>query len=143
MTMFVKRVLGLGLLGLAATTGVLQAGQQAKFHLPFAATWGAVTLAPGDYTVSLPEIGLAQHSFLLIGEGTQAYIPVMCLSEGVPPHNNGTHSYLTLKNVDGTYYVESYESGTSEREFSFMVPKSGVRVHYGKRETVKVDASGM
>ncbi len=141
MTMFFKHILNVGLFGALATAGALQAGQQAKFHLPVSATWGVVTLAPGDYSVNLPETGMGHWTFSLEGEGTHALIPVMTMGQ----HDRSTneHSYLTLRNVNGTYYVQSYNSGSSAKEFDFMLPKASHHVKYGRLDTVKVDASGM
>lgn len=141
MTMFMKRIFNFGFLGVLATAGVLQAAQQAKFHLPFTATWGTVTLAPGDYSITLPEVGLAQRTFDITGEGTHAYIPVMTM--GQTHRAASDRAYLSLQNVNGNYYVQSYSSGSSEREFDFMLPKANHRVNYGKRQTLKLDASGM
>ncbi len=141
MTMFLNRILSLGLFGALATVGALQAGQQAKFHLPVSATWGAVTLAPGDYSVTLPEVGMGHWTFYLKGEDTQALIPVMTM--GQHDGDGNEHSYLTLRNINGTYYVESYNSGSTSKEFDFMLPKASHHVKYGKLDTLKVDSSGM
>jgi len=142
MNIFVTRILGLGLFGVMATTGALQAAQQAKFHLPVAVTWANVTLPAGDYTVSLPEIGTAQSVFTLNGEGKRAFIPVMCTYHGPNSAVDPSHSVLVLRNINGNYYVQSYESGPSEKEFSFKIPKTGVKVQFGKNETVKLDVAG-
>lgn len=141
MTMFMKRILSLGLLSGLAAAGALQAGQQAKFHLPHEATWGPVTLPAGDYSVSLPEVGLGHWTFFIQGEKTQAFVPVMTMGQNGVERNE--HSYLTLRNINGNYYVESYKSGSSSREFDFMIPKNKHRVNYGQLDTVKVDVSGM
>jgi hypothetical protein len=39
---------------------------------------------------------------------------------------------LTLRNVDGVYYVENYVVGPSSKEFSFKVPKPGHKLQIGK-----------
>jgi hypothetical protein len=140
MNIFVNRILGFGLL--TALAGGLQAAEQAKFHLPMAVTWGSVVLQPGDYSVSLPQIGVAHREFVLNNQGKTMFIPVMSTQERVTEYSSSDKSRLLLRNINGTYYVESYQSGPREKEFSFKLPKTGVRVQYGKHEVVKLDVPG-
>jgi hypothetical protein len=137
MNIFVRRVIGFGLFGLMAGAGALQAGQQAKFHLPFAATWGKTVLPAGDYSVVLPSLASAPHQFFLKGEGVEVLIMPMATSTGVDALLSEGRSYLKLVNVDGMYYVKSYDSGPTGTEFSFKVPREEVRT-LSKREVVKV-----
>jgi hypothetical protein len=142
MSMFVKRVLGFALFGAIAGAGVMQAGQQATFHLPFAATWGNAVLPPGDYRVSLPMLSVGPREFYLTGQGTRVLIPPMSTDVDSLRATHLDHSYLRLVNVDGVYYVENYESGPTGIEFSFKVPKQKHRVQMSKQEVVRLDASG-
>jgi hypothetical protein len=142
MNIFVKRILGIGLFGAIASVGALQAQQQAKFHLPFTATWNKVVLPPGDYTLSVPGLAVSPRGFLLNGPDTKAFILPMSAGAGTYAAADDTHSYLKLVNVDGTYYVESYESGPTSTEFGFKTPKPRIRLQMSKREVVTVGVAG-
>ena len=142
MNIVLKRILGSSLLGLLGTVGVMQAGQQAKFHLPVTAKWGGVVLVPGDYSMSLPETSLSHRQFLVTGEGTTAFIPVMMTDFLTADGTRDKHSGLKLVDVDGTYYVESYKSESSSKEFFFKLPSPKHHVHVGKREVTRVDVAG-
>jgi TM2 domain-containing membrane protein YozV len=142
MNTFVTRILGIGLLTLVSGAGALYAGQQAKFHLPVKATWGGIVLQPGDYSLSLPEVAISNYQFWLRGEGKNVLIPAMSAGYNYPGYGRDDHSELTLTNVDGTFYIESYKSGPSSKEFNFYVPSAKHRMRVGKREVTKVDVSG-
>jgi hypothetical protein len=140
--MFVKRILGFGLLIVAAAGSSLQAGQQAKFHLPFTATWANVQLPAGDYSLTLPEVGVMHKNFFVVGAGKHVLIPVLWTDMNVFSNSSDDRSYLTLRNIDGKYYIESYKSGFTGKEFEFHVPQHGVKIRFGKQEAVKLDMTG-
>ena len=142
MNTFVTRILGIGLFTLVSGAGALHAGQQAKFHLPVKATWGGVVLQPGDYSLSMPEVAISNHQFWLTGEGKNVLIPVMSTNFNYAGYGSYDRSELTLTNVDGTFYIDSYKSGPSAKEFNFYVPSAKHRMRVGKREVTKVDVSG-
>jgi hypothetical protein len=142
MNIFVNRILGFGLLSAFAATGALQAAEQGKFHLPMTVTWANVVLPAGDYTVSLPEVGLAHREFVVESQGKRSFVPVMSTYDGLSASANPEKSCLILRNINGAYFVESYRSAQREKEFNFKVPKSGVKLQYGKREAVKLDVAG-
>ncbi len=138
MNSFVTRILGIGLFTLIGGAAALQAGQQAKFHLPVTATWGSTVLQPGDYSLSMPGAAITNREFLLTGEGQKIFIPVMATNYA----GDSGHSELRLLNIDGKYYVESYKSGAASKEFIFNVPSAKHRMHVGKREVSRVDVVG-
>ncbi len=142
MNIFVRRILGFGLLGAVASVGALQAGQQVTFHLPFKAIWGKIVMPPGDYSLALPELTDYPHEFLLNGQGERSFIlPVS--TEFAPNVSGGNdHSYLKLVNIDGVYYVRSYESGPTGNEFTFRVPRPTIRTKFSKATVVTVDVAG-
>jgi hypothetical protein len=142
MNAFVTRILGIGLFTLVSGAGALYAGQQAKFHLPVKATWGGVVLEPGDYSLSLPEVAISNRQFWVTGEGKNVLIPVASTGYDYPGYSHDDRSEITLTNIEGTFYVQSYKSGPSSKEFSFYVPSAKHRIRMGKRETTKISVSG-
>jgi hypothetical protein len=102
--------------------GAAHAAVQAKFHLPFGAQWGQMTLAPGDYKVSLPERSLGSPEFVIRSDEKTGYVQSI-----VTDNNNGlvsdsSRSYLQFVKVNGTYFVAKYRSGATGQVFSFAVP---------------------
>lgn len=142
MNIFLKRILGSSLLGLLGTVGIMQAGQHAKFHLPFPATWSGITLTPGDYTVTLPEGGKPQRQFFLVGQGLSVILPVTCTDFNENAFKTEDRSYLRVRNIDGKYYIESYVAGPASKEFDFVVPKSSHKLEIGKHPVEKLDVTG-
>ncbi len=59
----VNRIFNIAVLTAFAGAGLMQAAEQAAFHLPVTAHWGQVVLQPGDYKMSLPALRLERaHS---------------------------------------------------------------------------------
>ncbi len=106
-----------------ASTGLMQAAQQATFHLPVAAHWGSVLLKPGDYHVSLPEISQGERAFRVTGNGKSMF--ELALTTDV--RNASKHSQLELLPVNGNYFVREFSYGPIGRTFTFAVPKASRR----------------
>ena len=116
-------------LAVAGIAGVSAANaEQGKFTLPFEAHWGQVVLAPGEYTITVPNDVTWSKVMQLSGAGKTVF--VMSGFDTSRPFSD--NSFLVVKNVNGTHYVREFASGFSGRSFRFAVPK-GVRreVHLG------------
>ena len=139
--MSMNRMFSFGLLVATMATGAAHAAVQAKFHLPVGAHWGEVTLAPGDYQVSLPEPGLGVWHFTVKGDDKTGYIRPMATDYEENLGHDSSHNYLQLVKVNGTYYVAKYQSGVTGKMFSFAVPKRKHQLRMSDREAVNVGAS--
>ncbi len=139
--MNISHVFGFGLLAITLAAGAAQAGQQAAFHLPFEARWGELTMAPGDYKVSLPEVSLGIRQFSINGGDKTGFVqPMVTDDEGIRSHSSD--SYLELVKVNGTYFVAKYRSGATGKMFSFEVPKKKHEMELANRDVVKLRVSG-
>lgn len=110
--MFAALATGLGLTALQASA------QQARFHLPFEAHWGNTVLEPGDYELAL---SASEPIPILHLSGDSKSIMVMSMLTGIKPTSN--RSFIQLVNVNGSYFVKQYESGSTGKVFSYRVPK--------------------
>ena len=72
MNLSVNRILNIAAFTVLASTGLMQAAEQATFHLPVTAHWGQVVLQPGDYKMSLPALAAGKSTFEVMG-GDQAF----------------------------------------------------------------------
>src|SRR5271168_3921850 len=106
--MSINRILSLGLLALTATVGAVQAGVQAKFHLPVEARWGQSILAPGDYKLSLPEYSLGGRQLIVTGGDKNVMIQPTVMDYDRDAIPDADRSYLKLVKVNGTYFVTEY-----------------------------------
>jgi hypothetical protein len=115
-----NRVLRAAIFGIGLTlTAALAMANEATFTLPFAAHVGNVTLNPGEYRISAPEVVNNVHVVYLYGDGkVKATMPA---SVGMNPESG--RSYLELVNVGGVYFVQKYNAGLSGRTYSFEIPK--------------------
>jgi hypothetical protein len=120
------RTFRIGTLGLAALCASAiaipaQAEEQATFHLPVRAHWGAAVLEPGDYRVALPAPSVGRIDFQIIGGGKslRALPQVTDVRRG-----SKTRSQLVLAQIDGTYFVREFSSQSAGKAFLFAVPKS-------------------
>jgi hypothetical protein len=136
--MNMNRISSLGLLAITAAVGAAHAEVQAKFHLPVQARWGKMTLAPGDYKVSLPQASLGNRQFIVAGDRMTGVIQPLVTDEDRGTTPNSSASYLQLVNVDGTYFIAQYRSGASGKTFSFAVPKPKHRLEIVGPESVRV-----
>ncbi len=121
--MSIKHIFCFGILVTTIAVGSAHAAVQAKFHLPVGARWGAMTLAPGDYQVSLPEGSLGVRQFTVTGDEKTGYVQPTVTDDNDGLVNDSTRSYLQLVKVNGTFYVAKYRSGATGKLFSFSVPK--------------------
>jgi hypothetical protein len=130
--------LGLALFGSALA---LQA-QQGRFHLPYKAEWGGVTLEPGDYRVSQPEVSLGKRLFYVSGEKSQGYIAPTVTDIYSLSAQGSKHSYLKLVKVDGKLIVAQYQSAANSTTFSFRVPKSKHKEQMADDGAINLEVSG-
>jgi hypothetical protein len=139
--MNISRILGFGFLVMTVAAGAAQAGQQATFHLPFEARWGELTLAPGDYKVSLPEASVGIRQFIVRGDDGARYILPIVTDYGTS-NRESNNSYLELVKVNGTYFVTKFRSGAEEKTFLFSVPKHNRQTELANQGSVKLGVSG-
>lgn len=121
--MSMKHIFGFGLLIMTIAVGSAPAAVQAKFHLPVGARWGQMTLAPGDYKLSLPESSLGVREFTVNGNDKTGYVQPTTTDDHDGLVNDSTRSYLQLVKVNGTFYITEYRSAATGKIFSFAVPK--------------------
>jgi hypothetical protein len=104
-------------------TALMQASQQATFHLSVVTHWGKAVLQPGDYKMSLPDEALGQRELKVEGNGRTVYVfPIVADSR-----DKGGSSRLEVRKIDGEYFVHGFESGVLGKEFTFFTPKAGHR----------------
>jgi hypothetical protein len=142
MTILMRRIFGLTVVALSAGSLVAQAGQLAVFHLPFAAQWGPITLAPGDYRIAVPEIAMSSPQFLVSGKDARGFILPTSTDIEASRLKPSSRSYLQLVKVDGTFFVAKYQSGVTGAAFTFKVPHSAHAVEMARRDVIEVNASG-
>jgi len=123
MNFSISRIIHLASLTAFAGTGLMQAAEQASFHLPFAAHWGQTVLAPGDYKMYLPERSTGDMKFLIRGAGKAVYAtPLVAGTKHI-----SASSYLSIRAVDGNYFVREFSSGPDGETFTFPIPKTAHR----------------
>jgi len=142
MSRFITNIFSFALPAVMAGAAAAQAAQQARFHLPFEAKWGGVTLPPGDYRLALPQLSLGANQFLVNGEEARGFIAPMSTDVDSSRFAHPEHSYLRLVKVDGTFYVAKFESGPSGTTFTFKVPKPSHQVEMASQEVVNLSLSG-
>ena len=107
-----------------AGAGLMQAAEQAKFHLPVAAHWGSVVLQPGDYNLWLPDVAAGERMFRIERDGkTVRELPLV-----TDVQKTSESSYLELRQIDGDYFVRELSFGPTGRAFTFSVPKTRQRL---------------
>jgi hypothetical protein len=112
-------------------TALMQASQQATFHLSVETHWGNALLQPGDYKMSLPDEAIGQKEMKLEGNGRTVYVfPLVADSV-----EKGGASRLEVKEVDGQYFVHGFTSGVLGKEFTFATPKISHREEAASRHT--------
>ncbi|HEX4228328.1 MAG TPA: hypothetical protein VHZ07_06640 [Bryobacteraceae bacterium] len=133
MTISIGRVISLAAVAAFTTTGLVEAAEQAAFHLPVAAHWGQVLLQPGDYKMYLPELSTGDLEILVKGADKAAFErPLVAVT-----HNVSASSYLKLRKVDGNYFVREFSFGPSGESFTFPIPKA----RYREQMTMRGDTS--
>jgi hypothetical protein len=140
--MSINRIFNLGLLVMTVAVGAAHAGVQAEFHLPFGARWGQMTLAPGDYKLTLPEMALGHRQFTVTSNDRTGYVQPMVADYGQSLEGDSGHSYLKLVKVNGTYFVAEYRSGVTGKTFNFAVPKQKHNLEMTDQDVTKVEVSG-
>ena len=129
MRVSIARMLHWATLSAFASTGLMQAAEQATFHLPMEVHWGSAVLAPGDYSMSLPNVSLGQKTLRVAGGGrTTDQLPLVTNVE----NNNSNSSHLELWLINGNYFVREFSCGPAGKTFVFSVPKSSHRQQVAK-----------
>jgi hypothetical protein len=118
-----RHIFSFGLLVATMAVGSAHAAVQAKFHLPCDARWGTMTLAAGDYQMSLPEGSLGVRQFTVKGNDKTGYVQPNITDDNDGLVNDLNRSYLELVKVNGTFYIAKYRSAATGKLFSFTVPK--------------------
>jgi hypothetical protein len=131
-----SRIFVLSTLGLAVSLGSAYAGQ-ATFHLPFSAHWGAAYMVPGDYRITLPEVGSPASIFYLQSKSQHGFAVAGMFSQDKPQEK----SYLKLVNVNGEFYVKQYVSATNGNVFLFPTPKPSQRQQIAE-QVIRIDNRG-
>jgi len=142
MNRFVNGIFSFALLAAMAGAAAAQTGQQARFHLPFEAKWGGVTLPPGDYRLALPQLSLGSRQFFVNGQEARGFVSPVSTDTNSLRFQHPERSYLRLVKVDGVFHVAQYESGPNRTTFSFKIPKPNHYVEMASREVVDLDLSG-
>jgi hypothetical protein len=140
--MKMNRIFGLALLVMTAAAGAAHAEVQAKVHLPFAAHWGKVIMAPGDYNISLPEASLGHRQLTVEGGGKTGYIQPLVTDDDDKSTGGEKRSYLEFVKVNGTYFVAQYRSAASGKIFRFAVPKQQRHVELSDQDVVRLGVAG-
>jgi hypothetical protein len=120
-------------LGLTATSA---SAQQATFHLPFVAHWGATVLEPGDYKLSAPVGWSAIHLIQVFSQRGHSS-SMLPQSVDLPP-GHLDRSSLELVNVNGAYFVRRYKSAFTGQVFTFPVPKATPETEMASAATTAV-----
>ena len=120
MTLPISRISKFAAIAIFATSTLMQAAQQASFHLPVEAHWGNSVLAPGDYNivVQLPSFGTTELK--LEHEGKAVF--ELPLTTDVQRDSDA--NYLKLENINGQYFVTEFSSGQMGEKFNFSLPRS-------------------
>ncbi len=138
MSYFVNRILSFALFTvLVGATAATASAQQASFHLPFEAKWGALVLPPGDYKIQLPRPTLGTREILVHGPVQGFIMPITSDSYGVRTAPTD-HDCLELVKINGVYFVTKYEEASEETTLFFKAPKEVRPEHMASREVVKI-----
>lgn len=136
MSSSIGRIVTFATLAAFAGTGLMQAGQQASFHLPVEVHWGKVVLEPGDYKMSLPDVSIGERT-IRVERGHHTVNELPLVTDLQKTSNN---SELQLLRVDGAYFVREFSYGPTGKTFVFSVPKA---VRQQMAEVRKVNASSI
>lgn len=137
MNVLLGRIISLTALAAFASTGVMQAAEQATFHLPVTAHWGMAVLQPGDYKLSLPSPGLGKTLLRVESTGNSVFeLPLV-----VDVQSTSNSSYLQLREIDGNYYVTAFSSGESGKKYEFSAPKTRQKEQLAKSGDSSVSVS--
>lgn len=119
MNLSINRILNIAALTVFASTGLMQAAEQATFHLSVPAHWGLTELQPGDYKMSLPSLSAGKSTFQVMGADRSFFeMPLVTTINNV-----SDSSFLKLVSIDGSYFVREFSSGPKGEVFTFPVPK--------------------
>jgi hypothetical protein len=142
MSCLVNRIFNFAFLtAIIAGTATIASAQQANFHLPFEAKWGALTLPPGDYHVQLPQPSIGSTEILVRGPASGFVMTMASDAYGVrkAPSNN---DYLQLVKVNDVYYVTKFEDATRATTFWFKAPKESHTEQAAAREVLTIPVAG-
>lgn len=116
-----KHLLNFGALAVALALTVSHASaQRAVFTLAVQAHVGNVTLQPGKYRIQVPSAASPVRVVYLRGDNkVEATLPSI-----IDYHDKSAQSYLELVNVDGTYFVDKFVSGSTGATYRFVLPKN-------------------
>lgn len=114
-----------------AGTGLMKGEEHATFHLPMAAHWGSVLLAPGDYSLSLPDLSIGDVALRVAGAGRTVYE----MPSVIDRKETSNKSRLELWNIDGNYFIRELAYGPTGKTFTFFVPKPSHRVQIARIES--------
>ncbi len=109
-------VLGAVAIVLAASHGMAQ-DFKGSFKLPVEARWGSVDLRPGNYKLAIQTGG----NFPLVrleSESGKTMLVVAMFREDRPVNNE---SMLTLKDVDGKYFIRTLDAAYIGQRLTFRV----------------------
>lgn len=119
--LFKNRVVGFAAFALALGLASSQAyAQKATFTLPFEAHWGNAVLQPGEYTLQAPSATSALPVFSVTGNGKT----ILLASSNTAYETESKRNCLELVNINGAYFVRTFESGATGKSFAFVIPKS-------------------
>ena len=90
------------------------------FNLPFEAHWGAATLQPGQYTISLPVQATLVPILYISGEGKHVILPIADASLT----QESERSYLRIDNFGDLHVVREFKWGPAGKVINFGVPKA-------------------
>ena len=99
-------------------TALQASAQKGTFNLPVEAHWGKVVLAPGVHQVQVPFPTNGQRvAYVYTENRAQMSVP---LTTQIAQDDR---SYLHLVRVNGTYYVDAYQSHVNGLKYFFPRPK--------------------
>ena len=125
------RIFKVATLAAVGGTALMQAAQQATFHLSVVTHWGNATLQPGDYKMYLPDEAVNQHEVKVEGQGRTLYIfPLVADNE-----REEGGSRLDVSEVNGQYFVKDFFSSVSGKEYRFYLPKARNREEAAARRS--------
>jgi hypothetical protein len=118
MNKWLLRTLKFAALTTLGGTALMQA-EQATFHLPVTAHWAGTVLQPGDYKMQLPDLAAGRQEFLVQGSGKTVFVN----PQVTDLRRSSDTSHLELTEVNGEYFIRSYFSELTGKQFTFSAPK--------------------
>jgi hypothetical protein len=111
------------MMSLALAVGLMNAANaqtmnRGSFELPSAVYCGNAVLEPGHYTIWFLHDGAPVQEVHLRGAGGDLSFPVV-----VRPGGNRAHSYLTLSEARGSYFIRALNAGSMGASLVFGVNK--------------------